>query len=263
MKVYIPTLGRPHAQSTVSYLLRGGCSPVLVVQAHEYQVYKKAWPNLSIACLPPYIKTISPTRQWILDNTNERFFCMMDDDLRFARKREDDRSKLREVTDEDMAEMLAMMRSKLQRYANVSISSREGNNRKPESVYYNERIMRVLAYDKAKMPPLARFDRIPLKQDFDMTLQLLRAGLKNCVIYEFANDQVGASNAKGGCSTFRTEAMIEQAAKDLQEMHPQFVKLIQKENSNWKGLGSQYRTEVQIAWKQAYEAGLKTRRVVA
>lgn len=258
MKIFIPTLGRPKAQSTLSYLLRGGCVPTLVVQAHEFQLYKKAWPDIPIACLPPYIKTISPTRQWILDNCAERFFCMMDDDLRFSRKRDDDRTKLREVTDEDMRDMLAMMRSKLQRFANVSISSREGNNRKLDSVYYNERIMRVLAYDKSRMPKLARFDRIPLKQDFDMTLQLLRAGLKNCVIYEFANDQVGASNATGGCSTFRTESMIEEAAKELAELHPKFVRLIKKENNNWKGFGEQFRTEVVIAWKQAYESGRAT-----
>lgn len=229
----------------------------LVVQHHEFDEYRMTYKSTNIMRLPPEIKTISPTRQFILENAGTRFFIMMDDDLRFSRKRQDDRTKLKDCTSEDIGEMVELLYAKLRRHANVGLSSREGNNRKPNSVYYNERIMRVLGYDRDRVPPDCRFDRIPLKQDFDMTLQLLRHGLKNCVIYEFANDQVTGSNARGGCSNFRTEEMSEKAAHALKKLHPEFVSLSTKKNSNWKGFGSETRTDVMVQWKKAFEAGAR------
>lgn len=252
---YIHTLGRPLAQSTLGYLRQGGVSPLLVVQPQEARIYRQRWPNEDFLVLPEKIKGLSPTRQYLLETCETRFVVLCDDDLRFSRKRPEDRSKLREPEGDDMKDMISMMMSKLQRFPHVGISAREGNNRKPDSFYYNERMMRVLAYDKEKVPWTCRFDRVPCKQDFDMTLQLLRAGKKNCVIYEFAQDQVGGSNAKGGCATYRTEQMADQAAVMLKELHPDFVTLVEKSNSNWKGFSQASRKEVMVQWKKAYEAG--------
>lgn len=253
---YIHTLSRVDNQPTMIYLRAGGVMPTLVVQEHEAQRYRTVHKAVPITVLPPGIKTLSPTRQWLLENCPTRFMVLCDDDLRFSRKNPDDRSKLLEAKAEDMADMLAAVRSKLQRFAHVGISAREGNNRKPDSFYRNERMMRFLAYDRQRVPPACRFDRVPAKQDFDMTLQLLRAGLANCVIYEFAQDQVGGSNARGGCATYRTEEMADEAARELQRLHPQFVTLVEKENNNWRGFKNPKRLEVRIAWKQALGAGL-------
>jgi hypothetical protein len=260
---FIPTLGRSDSQTTMVYLRAGGMlNPTLVVQPHEYEQYRMKYPMCSFMRLPKSVKGISATRQYILENCETRYFAMLDDDLRFSRKDPADRTKLKETTHQDMADLLAAIKSKLQRYAHVGVSLREGNNRK-ESVYeLNERIIRAVAYDKQKMPPSARFDRVPLKQDLDMTLQLLRAGLPNCCLYEWAQDQVGGSNARGGCSTFRNEELSDKAAQMLHDLHPDFVTLVRKTNNNWKGFGNKDRLETRIAWKQAYEAGRKARAVL-
>lgn len=257
MRIYIHTLGRPDSQPTLIYLRAGGANPTLVVQPHEAQSYRQVYKSSPILVLPKEIKGLSPTRQWLLENCDERFMVLCDDDLRFSRKDPNDRTKLVEPKGQDMSDMLDMMRSKLQRFAHVGISAREGNNRKTEPVQFNERMMRVLAYDREKVPPSCRFDRVPCKQDFDMTLQLLRAGRKNCVIYEFAQDQVAGSNARGGCASYRTEQMADDAARELKRLHPDFVRLVEKSNSNWKGFKNATRQEVNIAWKQAYESGRK------
>lgn len=259
---YIPTLGRIDNQPTMIYLKAGGITPTLVVQPHEYESYRMRYPGCSFMRLPKSVKGISATRQFILDNCPTRYFAMMDDDLRFSRKDPADRTKLKEPQPQDMVEMIAAMKSKLLRFAHVGISLRQGNNLKTEAFLLNERIIRAVAYDKERMPPSARFDRIPLKQDLDMTLQLLRAGLPNCCIYEWAQDQVGGSNARGGCSTFRNENLSDEAAQMLHDLHPDFVTLVRKTNNNWKGFGNKDRLETRIAWKQAYEAGKKARRVL-
>lgn len=263
MIFYVHSLGRSDNQPTLIYLQAANIRPVLVVQPHEEHEYRLKFKTTPVLVLPKAIKGLSSTRQWLLENCPERYMVLCDDDLRFSRKMEGDRTKLREVKANDMVELVAAMKSRLLRFAHVGVSAREGNNRKPEFSYTNERIMRVLAYDRERVPPSCRFDRVPAKQDFDMTLQMLRAGLPNCVLYEWAQDQVGASNARGGCATYRTEEMADKAAKELHRLHPDFVTLVTKDNSNWKGFKNPTRLEVRIAWKQAYEAGRASRAVVA
>lgn len=260
---FIPTLGRMDNQPTMIYLRAGGLlNPTLVVQPHEYELYRLKYPMCSFMRLPKSVKGISATRQFILENCESRYMVMLDDDLRFSRKDPADRTKLKETTPQDMADLIAALKSKLLRFAHVGVSLREGNNRKTESHLLNERIIRVVGYDRERMPPSARFDRVPLKQDLDMTLQLLRAGLPNCSLYEWAQDQVAGSNARGGCSTFRDESLSDKAAQMLHDLHPDFVTLVRKKNSNWKGFGSPDRLETRIAWKQAYEAGRAARRML-
>lgn len=262
MRIYIHTLGRADNQPTLIYLRAAGVEPVLVVQPHEAQTYRQTYKGSPLLILPENIKGLSPTRQWLLENCDQRYMVLCDDDLRFARKHPDDRTKLVEPKPQDMVEMIAAVKSKLQRFAHVGISARDGNNRRPNAFYTNERMMRFLAYDRDRVPPSCRFDRVPAKQDFDMTLQLLRKGLANCLIYEWAQDQVSASNARGGCATYRTEEMADSAARELQRLHPHFVTLVEKSNSNWKGFTKPTRLEVIVYWKQAFEAGLKKRRMV-
>jgi hypothetical protein len=254
LTVYIHTLGRVDNQPTLIALRAGGVTPVLVVQAHEFEFHRMKYPAVPVLRLPKEIKSLSPTRQWLLENCETRFMILCDDDLRFSRKNPDDRSKLLDAKPSDIADMMAMVRSKLQRFAHVGISAREGNNRKPEPHQINERMMRFLAYDRSRVPPSCRFDRVPAKQDFDMTLQLLRNRLANCVIYEYAQDQVGASNARGGCATYRTEEMADSAARELYRLHPDFVSLVEKDNTNWRGFKNPTRLEVKIAWKRAFAA---------
>lgn len=260
MQLVIPSSGRANKQTTLRYMPKAVQKRVsLVVQQGEREAYKRALPDFpgQILTLPEHITTISPTRQWIFENTTDRYMCIIDDDLRFyVRGREDNPLYLRYLDGEDeFNQMFADMENFLiNGGAHAGISAREGNNRKPNPVYYNERMMRCCAYDLQTFQNEGiRSDRIPLKSDFDITLQLLRKGYMNRVSYHYAQGQVGGSNAKGGCSRFRTMKLLETSAHDLEAYHPDFVNVVEKETkAAWWGGG--VRTDVRIQWKKAYES---------
>lgn len=259
MIIYIHTSGRPDAQETLNWIPPTWIDKVrLVVQKREEKAYSK-YP-LPLVVLPDKIRTLSPTRQWLIDNAEERYIVMMDDDLTFSRrdpKRSEEigkpPTKLYKAKAEDMDTMFRMLQKTLERdgFAHCGISAREGNNHQPEPFSDVTRMMRVLAYDTKKVRECgARFDRVPTKQDFDMTLQLLQAGYPNRVFFEWAQNQPGSNNRPGGCTEYRTTEMMAESAHMLKRLHPNFVDVVQKRTKvSWGGMD---RTDVRIGWKKAY-----------
>ena len=65
-----------------------------------------------------------------------------------------------------------------------------------------------------------------------------------------------------GLTIKQLAAIADQAGQMLHDLHPDFVTLVRKTNNNWKGFGNKDRLETRIAWKQAYEAGKKSRAVL-
>ena len=246
MRIFIHSSGRAGQTLTDKSIP----SATMLVQAHEYELYKQAYPKLEVIALPPEITTLSPTRQWIIDNCDSSKVMMVDDDLRFCTRRSDDPTKFVPSDPEDVDEMLNSIQTMLSTYAHVGVLAREGANRilEPELVE-STRMMRLLAYHVPTVQNVgAKFDRLPTKQDFDMTLQLLRAGYPNAVLTSWCHDQPG-SNTKGGCSKYRTSEMMEKSANDLAALHPGLVRVVQKETKGAWGGGT--RTDVVISWKKA------------
>jgi hypothetical protein len=260
MLIYIHTAGRPRRQITFDYLPRALQSKVqIVVQHKERDAYRAALPaHAKLLILPSDIKTLSPTRQWLLDNCPEEKFCFLDDDLEFAVRRADNPTlfKACALLPEHFPRIFDWLEQELDFYAHAGIIAREGANRFTDGMPLEcTRMMRVLAYHARAVRSVgARFDRLPSKQDFDMTLQLLRAGFPNRVSTMYTQGQRG-SDATGGCSVYRTDAMMEESALGLQKLHPQFVKLVRKKTkSAW---GGKERVDVTIQWKNAYESSRK------
>ncbi len=137
-------------------------------------------------------------------------------------------------------------------YALVGISARQGNNRQEDTRVFNTRMNNAYAMhcDTLRKNPI-RWDRMPLMEDFDVTLQLLRLGYENAVLYEFAWNQSGGSSAAGGCSGYRTNEMQAQCAGRLKELHPDFVTVVTKKAKGgaWKGM--EERKDVRMQWKKA------------
>lgn len=92
-----------------------------------------------------------------------------------------------------------------------------------------------------------RSDRLETMSDYDAVLQVLTQGYKSSISLEYVWNST--SQAGGGCDIYRTNETYKGAAEGLHMLHPEFVSLIEK-----KG-----RTDVKIAWKQAYLAGLEHR----
>lgn len=254
MDLIIPTYGRVGRQETLRQLLRAGLAPALVVQEREYDEYDRVWgSSAQIHCLPDRIRKIAPTRQWILENFDVAKFCMLDDDLWFYRRREDDRTKLRDITPMELKQAFDDMSFALDCYAHAGFTAREGANRNTDAFMRNTRIMRVLGYhaDTLRREGI-RFDEMDVMEDFHVALSLLERGHENVVLNDFAHNQAGGSGAQGGCSHFRTPELQAANARRLAELHPDFVKVTQKTTKGAWGGGT--RTDVTVQWKKAYES---------
>lgn len=266
MRLYIHTAGRPQKQTTLQWLpetLRQRTT--LVVQAHEAGAHEAH--GMRLLVLPPSIRTLSPTRQYILDKHDVRRhgpkLCLLDDDLRFDKRRMDKAGLFVVATPRDVVAIFNKLELALDFFAHAGVLAREGGNRVEERFRLATRMTRVLAYDVPRVQKTrARFDRVPCKQDFDMTLQLLRAGLPNYVICDYVQGQ-GGSQAVGGCSAYRTLKMLDDAARQLAKLHPGFVSVVEKATrSAWGGTNEKpvLRTEVIVQWKKALESAGKGRR---
>lgn len=198
------------------------------------------------------VSGIGPSRQHIIQYAKGGKVCMLDDDLSFFERRRDEPTKLQKASPKSITLMFAEMERKLNVFAHAGITAREGANRNVDGFLFNTRMLRVLAYDTAVLKrEKIRYDRCPVMEDFDVTLQLLEKGYSNIVLNHWAQDQ-GTSNAPGGCSTYRTREVQAEGAHTLKKLHPDFVTVVEKETKGAWGGG--VRTDVRIAWKKARES---------
>lgn len=225
---------------------------VMIVPEEELDDYSR---HYSCHVLSTDAKGISNTRKiigkWAAANQEETF-CMMDDDLSFF-VREPGTTKLVKATPADMDSIVYAMEMELlntsgtANVAHTSVSTRQGNNNLMVPLEYNTRTLRVLAYRTELFNKMIH-GRVPVMEDFDVNLQLLEAGYQNSVLTWCAQDQA-QTQAAGGCSTYRTHALQEQAALRLAELHPGIVKVRDKVNKTGGEFGT--RKDVTIYWKKA------------
>lgn len=232
------------------------------MEAYDAVLRGMGLPTFSVLETPEGMRGIGPTRHWIGQNAREREadkFVMMDDDIDFLVRRSPEHWQLQAQTPPQTEEMLGEIDHWLDHHASVGISSREGNNRcgiggprDPNMVAVATRVMRMFGCRTADWLEMEH-GRVEVMEDFDLQLQLLRAGRGNCSLFYYANGQK-MTNMPGGCSTYRTHEVQDTAARRLQQLHgEQLVRLRQKQNkTDAAGLGT--RTEVTIYWKRA--AGL-------
>lgn len=249
LTIVIPSSGRSFDQVTLAQLT-GLEAVLLAVPQKEVKDYSNLfdclWP------IPDKVKGISGTRKYLIESSPTKFLLMLDDDMTFAARDDMSSPKLRSLQpgDPGITEMIAYWYEMCHKYAHVGLSARQGNNRVFDPVTECSRMFNAYMYDvpriKAAKPIMGR---LPVMEDFDLTLQLLRKGIPNAMIYKWCWNQSG-SNKKGGCSQYRTNEMQTQAALKLKEYHPDFVRVVEKESKNWEGM--EKRTDVIVSWKKAY-----------
>lgn len=247
MEIYIPTRGRAFQETCASLPKEIGARVMFVTPWIDDWVKSEVG---QVIRTPPDINGIGPTRQWIIDNATDNKIVMLDDDLVFATRRDDEPTKFREATSGELNTLLGSIDALLDDYAHVGVATREGGNRDANPYCHNTRLLRILAYrtDVLRNEGI-RFDRLELMEDFDVTLQLLRAGYANVKINWIVHNQ-RSSNAPGGCSTYRTLEKQSEAARGLRALHPEFVSVVQKTTKTaWNGAT---RDDCIIQWKRAY-----------
>lgn len=260
MRIYIPTRARTAAwmQKTWDELSPELRERTNLVVDHDERTC--GLPNL-IAATKKYPRNIGGIRTFIYDHhrktyPDDPFFVMLDDDLRFFMRRQDDPTKFVRATHEEQITIFDDIERQLSAgFAQVSMLAREGANRITTKYMDNYRPLRVYAYDVRKLEQYkVRFDQCGTMDDFDVTLQLLTKGERNRVISYAIHNQPG-SNTPGGAAEYRTMDTHAQSAHKLKSRFPDFVTVVTKTTTTPNAWGGMERTDVRIAWKQAAKHG--------
>ena len=269
MRIYVPSRGR----ASHSFLISGAYTPlrwltpalcertVFCVRSDELEKYEFVLKNTGVTILDCGLpENLSKKRDIIFQHVQkneEKKFMMCDDDVMLYVRKSPDVFNLR-YADKKTDEVEVLMKhieKYLDMYAMVGISPREGNNRIGNGPFplirECTRSMRMYAFHSRVYSEIQP-NRLSEMADFDTTLQLLRKGYKNAVLYFWAQGQPGSQHA-GGCSVYRTPETHDAICRKLAELHPGFVRLVQKQNKgDQHGFGT--RTEVVVSWKKAYES---------
>ena len=254
--LYIPTYGRTHRQETLNaFPVEWVRRTALVCRPEEAEALRR----YGVEVLAAPVKGISATRQWIIDQHEGDRLLMFDDDLKFARRREDDPTKFERLEPRDprIGTMLDILLEALDWVPVVGLASRGGANRETAEWRMQQRIWDVMGLRVDVLRREGLRYRTPLMEDFDLHLQFLTRGYPSAMLNAFTKDDFG-SNAPGGCSTYRDSSMQAAAAIDLVLAWPEFVSLRQTKN-DW-GNGMEERTDVRVQWGKAFKAGQQWRR---
>jgi len=248
MKILIPTLSRAGNLRITRHIPFG----TLLVNPDQEADYRAAHPDMEVLALPPDCKGIAAVREYAARTIGGKVL-MLDDDIWFYRRREDEPDKLVYATPEDIQEMLAAVEEALDSYAHVAVAAREGFNRLAGEgdIIENMRYIRAIGLNGDLIPDHVDFTRVPVMEDFDVALQLLRAGLPSATLTRWAQGQQ-QTQMTGGCSEYRNHENHSAAAHKLAELHPGFVRTRLKENKSGGEFG--HRTEVTVYWKKAFQS---------
>lgn len=263
MEVFIPSRSRWQRSKTLEALRTAKRrhegwdrnKVYLVVPEAQQRKYRRLAAQHRIAVLGCPEDGIAATRRWIGEQATDRFL-MLDDDLIFNRRRDMKDPKLYPFNDTDMGHMLLYVSRMLDYFAHVSIGPRQFNNHittEDKFPFFEVgRPLRALAYRKKEFLR-CEHGRVRIMEDFDITLQLIAQGYRNCIITQYTNDQ-GGTQAPGGCSDYRDEELHAREVKRMHKLHPQYTTIVEKKN---KTGGLRERLELRINWQKAYKLALE------
>lgn len=256
--IVIPTLGRMDKQITYNNLPeKYKAITRFVVQDHEFKEMYQRYPS-KVLRLPEEINRIAPTREWIFNEFQNTRHFVFDDDLDFVVKEpnpgEGTKWLSRKFTDQDFDDAFDLV----EQWMNDGIVY---GGLLPAWVIPDvaqwpvrecQRIMTNVFYDGPKVPRDIEWSRVAAAEDFDVNLQLLTKGFKNRISAKYMVT-CSETNADGGCSTWRTLEVHNEAQLKLEKLWPDFVKVREKEvpSGPWKG---QIKLATTIQHKKAYES---------
>ena len=140
-------------------------------------------------------------------------------------------------------------------FAMVGLCAREGNQNIEDeylsiaSRLHNQYCVNVDTFAKEAI----RFDDMPVMEDFYVNLCLLYRGIETAKLVDRVWDQP-ASNAAGGCSTYRTSGVQALAAMTLADTFPECVEVVNK-NTKVGWFDGEARLDVRVQWKKALKLG--------
>ncbi|MEK0326945.1 MAG: hypothetical protein QQN63_14705, partial [Nitrosopumilus sp.] len=140
MKIVIPSHKRSHIMSTWKNLPRKlQEKTTIAVYPEEVDDYN----HFPLLILPDGLRGIHNKRNFILQSCQEDKLMILDDDLVFAKRREDEPTKFRPCDDIDVEQMYEIAELVLNHYAHGAIATREGGNRNIDDYKFNTRALRA------------------------------------------------------------------------------------------------------------------------
>jgi hypothetical protein len=260
MEIVIPTRGRLDHQYTLADLSPKQLARMtLVCPVDEVSGHQRRHPEVAVLPQPDHIQTISEKRAWIVKEWSRygaEKIVMLDDDLRFYVRREDVPDRLRYCTAEDIDYWFDELETRLTSdVPHAGFGPRQGNNNQEPGWQTPGRMMLCLGYHLPTVVKHAEFGRVKFREDMDVTLQLLRAGLPNAVCHTMVVGQASGYAAKGGCTDERDVEGSNTEADRLAKLHPGYVRVVEKPYKS-----SIPRREVICSWAKALRDGQQRRR---
>ncbi len=256
LQMIIPTRGRVNNQLTLRFFPKELREiTTIVCPKKEVFALSGTFEDVKIEAQPDPTWTIAQKRVWIMQEWSRRGFdkiFMLDDDLRFATRESKDKWNLRECTKADMLEVFTMLEQKLgPEFPHVGLGPRQGNNRIDDPGWkIPGKMCYVLGYYLPIVLKECELGRIGIREDMELTLQLLLKGYPNAVWNETVVDQREFGSV-GGASLERTIAMSDADAVKLSELFPGYVSVSKKSYKS-----SVPRMEVVVQWQKALQDGM-------
>jgi len=256
--IIIPTLGRMDNQVTYNSLPdKYKDITKFVVQTHEFAEMNKRYAG-KVLELPSEINRIAPTREWIFNEFKDTRHIVFDDDLEFVVKEPNPESTpkwlSRKFTEKDFDDAFSLINNWMDE--GIAFGGMLPVWVIPDisqwPIRENQRMMTNWFFDGPRIPRDLEWNRVQAAEDFDINLQLLTRGFKNRQSAKYMVT-CSATNAPGGCSTWRTLEVHNEAQIMLQKLWPDFVKIREKEVTSgpWKG---HIKLATTIQHKKAYES---------
>lgn len=255
MKIYIPTKGRVDTQTTLKNLPTDLHPRVtLVCPASEVAPLTERTQDtgVRVQAQPDEHMGIAEKRRWIVEQCPLDKMVMLDDDLRFAVRRDDDPKRFRVATAADTLAAFGELEHTLceavphagfaVRGNNIGDLACEGGWQEAKRMIY------VLGYYLPIVRYWAEFGRVSTHEDIDVTMQLLSMGFPNRVNHSFVTDQKFGS--AGGCTDERTIERNNADCMALAEFHDDYISTVEKVYRS-----SPSRLEVRCAWQRALRDG--------
>jgi len=232
MLIAIPSKGRPTEVRSLAVIP----SATVFVPNAEFDDYRRAGVK-NVVGLPNGVKGITATRNWILDNADDRWVVMVDDDVKtqgWIRLFEFNGRHQAMIEADWVGECVRLFEiTEGMRYRIWGVAT-DGALR---SVYPWKPILFRSYVTGSFMGVVndgrARFDeRFPVKEDYELCLRCIKedGGVVAARYLYWANSHWGDP---GGCSGYRTQLVELRAIKMLAAMYPGMIRKIVRGGSSY------------------------------
>lgn len=232
MLIAIPSKGRPYRSKSKEFLK----DAKLFVPESEYRLYNQVYPN-DIVAVPNDVRGITPTRNWILRNTDEKEVVMVDDDLvKCGYLMPDETGKINTLEIKDGKILERVFEQAFETL--YSLGWKVFGVRGESSAWgqHNENPFLFDSYITANCMGIINdgtmyFDeKMVVKEDFELGLRHMEMfGGVLCIRYLFWSEKHWTTD--GGCADYRHEKVERDAINRLLKLYPKRVRKVSKKGN--------------------------------